>query len=454
MSLSETVDRLPTQEDRLLTAKSSVVGQIRRALRLGTILIVSTILLGASMPSVAQQMTAILSSTVSGWTFNLVRWEIDAIADKIEAAVTKPAQNIGQEEGADLVRDYLDRAQEISRIEGEIEWAISEDHADHDEQISAFQAEVEELRARQQTVRPTVEQVIERQVSMELAKLGLTAGGRTFPPVQFIFTEPPKKMVVSPRDRIATVDYRMLVPEFSTEMAGAAEAAILDEQNRSAYVTRIGGLGAYPSMVVDRASLPWVLSTVAHEWAHNYLTLFPLGLSYNVSSELTIINETVAEIVGNEVGFRVLQEYYPDLVPPSKDPEWSESTAIDIPPSGPMPFEFRTEMRRTRLIVDLLLAEGKVEEAEAYMEARRQYFVENGYPLRVLNQAYFAFHGSYGTSPSSTNPLAPMLFQLRSQVPDVQAFLKAVRGIRSAEGLERVLLESERLGIRDLGLGN
>jgi hypothetical protein len=254
-------------------------------------------------------------------------------------------------------------------------------------------------------------------------------------------------MVVSPRDRIATVDYRMLVPEFNAEMAGVAEATILDEQNQSAYVTRIGGLGAYPSMVVDRASLPWVLSTVAHEWAHNYLTLFPLGLSYNVSSELTIINETVAEIVGNEVGLQVLETYYPDLLPPTDGPressgDGSDGVRVAIPPSGPMPFEFRTEMRRTRLIVNRLLAEGKVDEAEAYMEARRQFFVDNGYPLRVLNQAYFAFHGSYGTSPSSTNPLAPMLFQLRTQVPDVQAFLKAVRGIRSAEGLERVLIET------------
>jgi hypothetical protein len=447
MSLNQTTDRLPTHEDLQPPAKSSVAGQIRRALLVGGILIAAMILLGASMPSVAQQMTAALSSTVSGWTFDLTRWEIAAVADKIEAAVTRPAQNIDQSEGTDLVRGYLDRAQEISRIESEIERAISKDEADQDEQVLAFRAEVEDLRSLQQTIGPTVEQIIERQVGTELAKIGLTAGGRTFPPVQFTFTEPPKKMVVSPRDRIATVDYRMLVPEFNAEMAGIAEATILDEQNQSAYVTRIGGLGAYPSMVVDRASLPWVLSTVAHEWAHNYLTLFPLGLSYNVSSELTIINETVAEIVGNEVGLQVLETYYPDLLPPTDGPQessgdGSDGVHVDIPPSGPMPFEFRTEMRRTRLIVNRLLAEGKVDEAEAYMEARRQLFVDNGYPLRVLNQAYFAFHGSYGTSPSSTNPLAPMLFQLRTQVPGVQAFLKAVRGIRSAEGLERVLIET------------
>jgi DNA polymerase-3 subunit alpha len=37
----------------------------------------------------------------------------------------------------------------------------------------------------------------------------------------------------------------------------------------SAYITNIGGLGAFPTQVVEQASLSWVLSTVAHEWTHN-----------------------------------------------------------------------------------------------------------------------------------------------------------------------------------------
>ena len=72
-------------------------------------------------------------------------------------------------------------------------------------------------------------------------------------------------------------------------------------------------------------------------------------------------------------------------------------------------------MRATRLVVDELLKQGKVDEAEAFMEARRLTFVENGYPLRVLNQAYFAFHGSYATGASSTDPIGPKLRQLRAQ---------------------------------------
>jgi hypothetical protein len=63
--------------------------------------------------------------------------------------------------------------------------------------------------------------------------------------------------------------------------------------------------------VIDRASLEWVISTVAHEWVHNYLTLFPLGINYSTSSDLTIMNETISEIVGDEIGQRVLEQHYP-----------------------------------------------------------------------------------------------------------------------------------------------
>ncbi|MEZ4715811.1 MAG: hypothetical protein R2851_06945 [Caldilineaceae bacterium] len=77
---------------------------------------------------------------------------------------------------------------------------------------------------------------------------------------------------------------------------------------------------------------------------------------------------------------------------------------VDLPPSGPTPFDFRTEMRRTRLMVDRLLADPITRRGRRpYMEQQRQQFVANGYPIRKLNQAYFAFHGSYGTSAASTD---------------------------------------------------
>ena len=54
-----------------------------------------------------------------------------------------------------------------------------------------------------------------------------------------------------------------------------------------------------------------------------------------------------------------------------------------------------------------LLAQGKIEEAEAYMEERRRFLAANGHFIRKINQAFFAFHGSYATSPASISPGHP-----------------------------------------------
>ena len=282
-----------------------------------------------------------------------------------------------------------------------------------------------------------MEQVIERQVSGELAADGFGGlGNRIWPPVSFTFVEPPKKLIVSSRDRIDTIYSQMLEAQISLGQTEAAEAEIGQQYNAVGYVTDIGGLGAFPTMVVDRASLRWVLSTVAHEWTHNYLVFFPLGWNYFASQDLTTMNETVAEIVGNEVGDQTLAAYFPDMVPPT------QPVSPPVAPEKP-PFEFQIEMRITRLEVDRLLAEGDVAGAEAYMEARRQEFVANGYPLRVLNQAYFAFHGSYGTSPASTSPIGPAMDRLRVLMPDLKTFLETVRGFTTVDELNQALAEWE-----------
>jgi len=229
----------------------------------------------------------------------------------------------------------------------------------------------------------------------------------------------------------------MLTAAMSIETIEQSEAAYRKQYDVSAYVTNIGGLGAFPTMVIDRASLEWILSTVAHEWCHNYLSLFPLGLNYLTSADLMTINETVAEIVGNEIGERTLRTFYPDQVRPLEEAQPTPAANVDEPP----PFNFGTEMRETRLRVDGLLAVGLVETAESYMEARRRFFVAHGYPLRVLNQAYFAFHGSYGTSAASTSPIGPKLAELRTLTPDIQTFLVVVRDINSVEELDATLLQ-------------
>jgi hypothetical protein len=273
-------------------------------------------------------------------------------------------------------------------------------------------------------------------VAAVLAEQQIGVGWPAVPPVWFTFTEPPRKLVASPRTSIATTYYAMLQPDLPADERERIETTILQDHNLSAYVTNIGGLGAFPAIVTDQAPLSWVLSTVAHEWVHNYLTFFPLGLNYAASPELTILNETVADIAGDELGAAALRAAYPALVRefPGKD----EPAASAITSGEPL-FDFQREMRHTRAIVDQFLAAGRVEDAEEYMQIRRLLFQENGYPIRKLNQAYFAFHGAYGGSPAASSPIGPKLQQLRALTPDLRAFLETVRWFTSAADLDAAL---------------
>jgi hypothetical protein len=375
-----------------------------------------------------------LALTVDDHAFALLPWQIQAVTAKAEAFFAQPADQWSPAAGAEQVRAYVARAEEIRTLERQLEEQRAIAPADPADMSDAEQA-LRDLYAQQYAVRSTVEQILEQQVSSILIDAGLDLRETVLPPVQFTFVQTPKKLIVSPRARIETVYGQMIDAEISCTDIERIETTIRQEQQLSAYITGIGGLGAYPTMVVDNASLAWILSTIAHEWVHNYLTFFPLGFTYGSSDENIIINETIAEIVGNEVGAQVLARFYPELVPPSA--EESMATPVAQPPA----FDFATEMRETRLAVDKLLALGQVAEAEAYMELRRLHFVENGYPLRKLNQAYFAFHGSYGTGAASTSPIGPKLEALRAQTPDLLSFLQTVRHFASAADIDAALAQ-------------
>jgi hypothetical protein len=88
-------------------------------------------------------------------------------------------------------------------------------------------------------------------------------------------------------------------------------------------------------------------------------------------------------------------------------------------------------MHKTRVETDILLTEGRVDEAEAYMESRRQIFIENGYVLRKLNQAYFAFYGAYADVPGGAageDPVGPAVRKFRAQSKTLKEFLDNIHG--------------------------
>jgi len=430
------------------TAKISFVLGTRRFLRTGLLLgrrllgglsalLIAFSCLGAGSVDASLQTRQAIHSTVHSWTWDFLAWEVDAITQKLGEGVRNPAHADPVGEQAGLVRRYLDLAREVGELEGEINAIYARYSGLATAKSRAPQQRLDSLRADKEALRPAVEAILESQVGSEVLAEGSGWLGRPFPPVWFTFTEPPQKLVVSPRGRIATAYSAMLQPAVPALERATIEDRILREQDLSAYVTNIGGLGAFPTQVIDRTPLHWVLTTIAHEWVHNYLTLFPLGLRYNASSDLTIMNETVADIVGDELGMRVLEHFYPEEAALHA----AQEAARGDPDAPPPAFDFRTEMRHTREIVDQFLALGRVEDAEQYMEIRRLLFVENGYDIRKLNQAYFAFHGSYGTSAAATSPIGTKMVELRRLVPDVRTFLGTVRGFTTPEDIDRALAE-------------
>ena len=107
-------------------------------------------------------------------------------------------------------------------------------------------------------------------------------------------------------------------------------------------------------------------------------------------------------------------------------------------------FDFRKEMRETRQRTDDLLAQGKIDEAERYMEQRRQVFVQNGYLIRKLNQAYFAFHGAYNADPGGSpaagkDPVGPAVQQMRERSASMGDFLRAMTSVQNFDDLQRHL---------------
>lgn len=278
-----------------------------------------------------------------------------------------------------------------------------------------------------------VEAILQSQVSAVLADEGLTLLGHVWPPVKFAFSEPPYYLIISPRSRIELRLGVYLQPELPMDRQVTLERQVEALGDVSALVEGIGGFGSFPTMVMDRAGLDWILNTIAHEWTHNYLVFHPLGWSYYSDKDTVTLNETVASIVGDEVGQKALERFYPELVPPKR------TQASQERPPEERAFDFGQEMRATRLAVDVLLAKGYVREAEAFMEARRRRLVEHGYAIRRLNQAYFAFHGSYATGPGAVDPIGPKLLKLRAASPSLAAFLRTAARITSVAELDAAL---------------
>lgn len=415
---------------------------------LALLLLAMLLLFSIEIPALAS-MEARLSRELAHDRFDFAGWEIRALGQKLTHKLIAPQRYMTERDRRDFVLDHLALVAETHRVEREIHRIYADPSIEDAQGATAeLRARREELRREINTNQPIVEAILEEQVAWVLEKEGFAILGQEIPPVEIHFTPLPRLLVVSPRDTIESVYQLSLTHGLGVAEQEAIEDAIDTTFDVSSLITGIGGLAAYPSMLLETSSINWIAEVAAHEWTHHYLLPRPLGREYLASPETRAINETVATIVGQQIGRKVVARYYPEHLPPEPEPPpepeaLPEEAFVEEPPLEPPPFDFRMEMRETRIRVDDLLAEGRIEEAEAYMERRRQMFVEQGYAIRKLNQAYFAFHGAYAAQPGAAgdDPIGPAVRQLFTRSPDLRTFVNRIAGVTTLTELESVLYD-------------
>ena len=248
--------------------------------------------------------------------------------------------------------------------------------------------------------------------------------GSLLPPVNLELADPPNALVITTRARIDAPNVTVLRPDLSAPESEALERAAEADSMHSAIVVDTGGIATYPAIVLTGGDYAGTVTTAAHEWTHHYLAPFPLGRAFFGGGDARVINETVADVVGAEVAKRVLEKWGM----PGARPAASARPALAADPV----------LRALRLEVDALLAAGKIDDAERRMEAVRTQLNEGGYHIRRINQAYFAWFGTYAARPDSVDPLGGQVRQARERAGSLERFLELIRDVTTREDVARL----------------
>lgn len=355
--------------------------------------------------------------------------------DAAEAAAGEHGYNLASWEVRHFPEKWLHKLQHI--FDGR-----SEDEAD--ELLCAYFAQDTGDSERISEIENEVEDVIEGRVTAVLddERLALEPPlfsdlGIVFPPVDFELDATPRVLAISPRERIELRDSYLLEPDLAPgvidEIERESEADNVGDGGVSALVIRTGGFSSYPSVVFEDASYESLIETVFHEWLHSYLIFFPLGASYFGSDEARTLNESVANIGGKALASLYFERYG------TFEDACGAPVAEATPSPAPGGFDFTSEMRELRRQAEAMLAVGRIDEAETVMATKRDEFEAKGVSIRKLNQAYFAFHGSYADTAASTDPIGPRLQTLLERASSAGEFVRMASGITSRAELDRTL---------------
>jgi hypothetical protein len=388
------------------------------------LLLMMAIFLGASSVPLSDPLERVRALT-RPIEFDYVTWTLDALGIKLGQIALGSANYLPRNDRSATVLEYLDLIRQINEHESRLADIYADPNiADPQNASEQLRGEISELKAQRADLEPLAEAILQEQVSQVAAQNKLSLGGQTIPPILYHTTPPPDALIISPRDVIRQDQDISISPDISVDQMDTLENQVDQSLDVSSLVVGIGGIGLYPTMVMETTDINGLAEVVAHEWVHNYLTLHPLGFSYMNSPELRTMNETVASIAGKELGRAVVAEFYPEYLPPEAPPAAPSDNQAKS--TTPPPFNFNAEMHETRVTVDKLLAAGQIEAAEQYMERRRVFLWENGYHIRKLNQAYFAFYGAYADQPqgaAGADPVGSAVRLLRAKSSSLADFV-------------------------------
>lgn len=425
-----------------------VCNLVRRIFKLGVVITTSILLLQQTNAEPVDLIGKVQAFT-RNFEFDFVSWTFNAFWVKGIQKSLGVSNYISESNRSDIVLKYLDLEDLINQVGREISIKFSDpDVVDPESATLNLRNIRNDLNQKRNSIAPVAESIFQDQLSKSVAELSLTFGGQPIPPILYHVTETPKSLIVSPRSVIRQDANIAIEPDISLDQQSALEEKVDQSLDVSSLVVSIGGIGLYPTMVMETNSINWLAEVVSHEWVHNFLTLRPLGANYGASPDLRTINETVANLAGKEIAAKLIEEFYPEFIPPPPQPQISEN---EIPPDDDQPvFDFDGEMHETRVAVDLFLDDGKIDEAETYMEQRREFFWENGYQIRKLNQAYFAFHGAYadepgGASGAAEDPIGNAVRKLRSQNPSLAAFLNQISWMWTLDQLQEAIQDTSNM---------
>lgn len=403
-------------------------------LLIGLLLFTATVIVSVFFTNSSNSYDRILKGNKQ----NLIHWEISNFFNKwIHLSTTLFRPELSESEKQVKIVKFFELVGLQQSEKSKLEYLIAQ-NSDQDE-ILHIGEEIERIQGQIISITPLVEELLEAKVSKVLSENNIIDewGPVHWPPVDFTFEPGGLLLMTSPVERIFRQREFLLQPNLSLQEQISIENHIEEAHpDTSALVIRIGGVATYPAQIRNTSSLHSALNLISHEWLHHWLIFRPLGKKWFEGGELRTINETVANIFAEEIG----DETYLLITGQKiiREPWVPATQRSQIIVSNQ--FDYKAEMRRTRQKLEALLSVGSVKDSQIYLEDRRRFFVNQGYNIRKLNNAWFAFYGSYADSGGSISPIESQLRFIRLQSIDLRDFLSKVKQIDEVGQLEKIAI--------------